>query len=268
MKKPQVQLTSDIVLDRGGRGLAGRNRIALLERIDALGSITSAARELGMSYRAAWEAIETMDNVAGEPLVKRAPGGKGGGGSHLTEAGRHLVRVFRNAEAAHRRLAEQLAREIRDPHRFLALARNIAFRSSARNQLIATVRSFPHDSGVTLVTLDLGENLVLQASVTREAINALELVPGCTVLVLVKASAILVRAPVPANMTSGPFNVFKGKVESRTNEGKAPQFRVAVTRHLTFWGIGDASSGLQPGDAAECLIPWAAVLIVLPSDAN
>jgi molybdate transport system regulatory protein len=267
MKKPEVELASDVFLDRGGRGLAGRGRIALLERIDAAGSITRAAHELGMSYRSAWEAIEAMDNVAGEPLIERSPGGKGGGGSRLTEAGRHLIRVFREAEAAHRRLTEQLARDIEDPERFLELARHVAFRSSARNQLVATVCGVPDEGGVTLIALELDDGVTLAASITREAIDALELAPGRTVLALVKASAISVRAPDPAGVGAGPFNVLPGKVESRTDEGMAPQLRVAVRRHLTLWGIGDASSRLQPGDAAECLIPWAAVLVVVPSGA-
>lgn len=265
MKKPSVELTSDVFLDRGGRGLAGRGRIALLERIDALGSISRAAQELGMNYRAAWDAIESMDNVAGEPLVDRAPGGKGGGGTHLTEAGRHLIRVFREAEAAHDRLTEQLAREVRDPHRYLELARNIAFRSSARNQFFATVRTVPEDPGLTLLTLDLGETVLLQVSVTREAIDALELAPGATVLTLVKASALTVRAPVSTGTATGSCNVLKGKVESRTDQGPVPQFRVAVSRRLTLWGIGEPTSRLRPGDAAECLIPWAVPLVVLPS---
>lgn len=265
MKKPPVELTSDVFLDRGGRGLAGRGRIALLERIDVLGSISRAAQELGMNYRAAWEAIESMDNVAGEPLVDRAPGGKGGGGTQLTEAGRHLIRVFREAEAAHRRLTEQLAREVRDPHHYLELARNIAFRSSARNQFFATVHAVPSDAGVALIALDLGEGVVLQVSVTREAIDALELAPGATVLTLVKASALTVRAPTFADATPASCNVLNGRVESRTDKGPIPQFRVAVTRRLTLWGVGEPTSRLQPGDAAECLIPWAVPLVVLPS---
>jgi molybdate transport system regulatory protein len=184
----------------------------------------------------------------------------------LTEVGRHLIRVFREADAAHQRLTEQLAREVKNPHRFLELARNIAFRSSARNQLLATVRAVPDESGLTLMTLDLGEKIELQASITREAIDALELASGSTVLALVKASAIMIRNPVPAGAGAGPFNVIKGKVSSRADQGMAPQFRVAVTRHLTIWGIGETGSRLQPGDTAECLIPWAAVLIVLPSE--
>ena len=51
MKKTQLKLTNSILVDHAGRELAGRSRIALLERIDTLGSISSAAHELGMSYR-------------------------------------------------------------------------------------------------------------------------------------------------------------------------------------------------------------------------
>lgn len=268
MTNPKVELSSEVFLDRGGKGLAGRGRIALLERIDALGSISRAAHDLGMSYRAAWEAIESMDNVAGEPLVERAPGGRGGGGSRLTEAGRHLIRVFREAEAAHRRLTEQLAQDVRDPQRFLELARHIAFRSSARNQFIATIQRLPDESGVMLVTLGLGDKLKLEASVTRAAIDALDLEIGSSVLTLVKASAVWVRAPGPANADLGPCNALRGTIEQRTDEGATPQFRVAITPQLTLWGIGDHACRLQPGDTAECLIPWAAVLLAVPSEPN
>lgn len=268
MTNPKVQLSSEVFLDRGGKGLAGRGRIALLERIDALGSISRAAHDLGMSYRAAWEAIESMDNVAGEPLVERAPGGRGGGGSHLTDAGRQLIRVFREAEAAHRRLTEQLAQEVRDPQRFLELARHIAFRSSARNQFIATIQRLPDESGLMHVALNLDDKLTLQASVTRAAIDALDLLPGSNVLALVKASAVSVRAPAPANSDLGQCNVLRGRIEHRADEGAAPQFRVAITRRLTLWGVGEHASRLEPGDAAECLIPWAAVLLAVPSEPN
>ena len=209
-----------------------------------------------------------MDNAAGEPLIERSPGGKGGGGSRLTETGRQLIRVYREAESSHQRLAEQLAKEVRNPHRFLELARNISFRSSARNQFFATIRKVPQDPGVTLIDLNLGERIKLRASVTREAIDALELAPGNTVLTLVKASAVLIRVPAPSDRADSAVNVMKGKVKTRTDAGTPPQFQVSVTKSLTIWGVGETGSKLQQGDAAECLIPCAAVLLVLPSESN
>ena len=56
-------------------------RIDILRRIGDGGSISEAARRAGVSYKAAWQAIETLSNLAGTPMVEKAVGGSGGGGS-------------------------------------------------------------------------------------------------------------------------------------------------------------------------------------------
>ena len=63
-------------------------RIDILRHIGACGSISQAARAVGVSYKAAWQALDTLTNLAGTPLVSRAVGGAGGGGAQLTDAGR------------------------------------------------------------------------------------------------------------------------------------------------------------------------------------
>jgi molybdate transport system regulatory protein len=73
----------------------GYGRIALLERIKQDGSITGAAKSLNMSYRHAWDLIDSMNRQSRIPLVEKAVGGKGGGGTHLTEAGEKAIRFFR-----------------------------------------------------------------------------------------------------------------------------------------------------------------------------
>ena len=67
----------------------------LLAGIGTHRSIAAAAREIGMTYKAAWDAVETMNNLAGAPLVERSVGGRGGGGAMLTARGRKLVATFR-----------------------------------------------------------------------------------------------------------------------------------------------------------------------------
>lgn len=59
-------------------------RIALLAQIAELGSITRAAKAVGISYKGAWDAIDELNNLAERPLVERSVGGKGGGGARLT----------------------------------------------------------------------------------------------------------------------------------------------------------------------------------------
>ncbi len=76
----------------------GLGRIILLERIGSLGSIRRAAASIRMSYRRAWELVDSMNAQAGSPLVVAAVGGRGGGGASLTEAGVEAVALFRRME--------------------------------------------------------------------------------------------------------------------------------------------------------------------------
>lgn len=72
----------------------GYGRIVLLERIREYGSITQAAKSMEMSYRHAWELVDSMNRQANSPLIESATGGRGGGGAILTDEGRKAIRLF------------------------------------------------------------------------------------------------------------------------------------------------------------------------------
>ncbi len=72
----------------------GYGRVVLLERIKQYGSISMAAKSMQMSYRAAWELVESMNKQSTTLLVETTTGGKGGGGAHLTEAGERAIEAF------------------------------------------------------------------------------------------------------------------------------------------------------------------------------
>jgi molybdate transport system regulatory protein len=76
----------------------GPGKIALLEGIDRTGSLSQAARELGMSYRRAWLLLASLNDAFREPVAVTATGGRGGGGAQLTEFGQELVTLFRTFE--------------------------------------------------------------------------------------------------------------------------------------------------------------------------
>jgi molybdate transport system regulatory protein len=83
----------------GGRKPAiGPGKAELVERIAETGSISAAARAMGMSYRRAWQLVEAMNRTCREPVVITAIGGKRGGGAEVTPFGRRLVRLFRTME--------------------------------------------------------------------------------------------------------------------------------------------------------------------------
>lgn len=76
----------------------GPGKAQLVELIDATGSISAAAREMGMSYRRAWQLVDALNSSFTEPVVQTAVGGKSGGGAVVTEFGREIVARFRAIE--------------------------------------------------------------------------------------------------------------------------------------------------------------------------
>lgn len=88
----------------------GMGRVLLLEKIRECGSITKAASSLEMSYRKAWELVESMNRQAGKPLVVATTGGKGGGGAVLTEAGERAIRLFGELDAEFASFREKMNR--------------------------------------------------------------------------------------------------------------------------------------------------------------
>src|SRR5690606_30629109 len=85
----------------------GPGKTDLLAAIERVGSISGAARELGMSYRRAWLLVETMNRCFKEPLVITLAGGRHGGGAHLSELGIQVMRIYLNAQQRAQQQAEE-----------------------------------------------------------------------------------------------------------------------------------------------------------------
>ena len=82
----------------GSAAAIGPGKAELVERIGRTGSISAAAREMGMSYRRAWQLVEALNEAFREPVVETAIGGKRGGGARVTQYGEALVARFRAME--------------------------------------------------------------------------------------------------------------------------------------------------------------------------
>ena len=94
---PEIRYRVRVV--RGDDIAIGPGKVDLLEAIDAAGSITAAAKKLGMSYRRAWLLVDTMNRCFTEPLVVAESGGSRGGGARLTASGREVARRYRAMQA-------------------------------------------------------------------------------------------------------------------------------------------------------------------------
>ena len=94
---PEFQFRLRIV--KGEDIAVGPGKVDLLEAIGATGSISAAAKALGMSYRRAWLLVDTMNRCFTQPVVAAEAGGARGGGTRLTTTGAEVVRCYRSAES-------------------------------------------------------------------------------------------------------------------------------------------------------------------------
>lgn len=76
--------------------LLGEGRVQLLKAIDETGSLSQAAKSLNISYKKAWDLMDSVNKSAKKPLTITSTGGKGGGGAELTEYGKQLISAFDN----------------------------------------------------------------------------------------------------------------------------------------------------------------------------
>ena len=91
MKKCNVKIR----ISNGFDTVIGQGKADLLEHIILTGSISSAAKEMNMSYRRAWELIKTMNQSFDEPVVRAKTGGSHGGGAEITEFGMKILGLYR-----------------------------------------------------------------------------------------------------------------------------------------------------------------------------
>jgi molybdate transport system regulatory protein len=85
---------------RGETIAVGPGKVALLEAVERTGSITAAAKSLGMSYRRAWLLVDEVNHALRSPAVESTKGGEGGGVSRLTPTGLRMVELYRGIERA------------------------------------------------------------------------------------------------------------------------------------------------------------------------
>jgi molybdate transport system regulatory protein len=170
-------------------------------------SISQAAKAVPLSYKAAWDAVDAMNNLAPEPLVIRTTGGKHGGGTALTDYGRRLIGFYRALEQEHQaavtrlteRMNEVAGNEVAD---FRRLLRRMSMKSSARNQFAGPIVQIKEGMVDCEVRVRLDEQLDLTAIITRESVENLGLKVGKEVSAFVKSSSVLLMRDADARISA------------------------------------------------------------------
>jgi len=187
-----IELTGSISLRTGGQSWGSQKRMALLAAIGQEGSISAAARKVGLSYKGAWDAVDAMNNLAGEALVIGTTGGRHGGGATLSERAVALLNTYEKLQREHERFMAQLARSSGFDSGNLELIQHIMIQTSARNNLAGTVAEVRHGAVNDEVILNIADGVDIVATITSESVRSLGLEPGRRALAFIKASSIIV----------------------------------------------------------------------------
>lgn len=257
-----------ILMQKAQAGRVGADRIALLGAIRDTGSISAAAKAIGLSYKAAWDAVQVLNNLFDRPLVLAAPGGRDGGAARVTDAGAAVIDAFRVAEA-------ELATAIARLEAGLSLAQGggsapmlwgIAMKTSARNALRGTVTRVTPDTVNAEVVMNIAGDVDMVATITRESAEDLGLVRGSTILALIKSSFVIL-APGDQPLRTSARNCLPGIIVRREDGTVSSEvtLELAVGKTLTATLTRESADALDltPGVPAMALIKASHVILAV-----
>ncbi|GAB4399800.1 MAG: hypothetical protein OHK0048_14000 [Rhodoferax sp.] len=276
---------------------AADRRLEVLRQVGLTGSISQAARGVGISYKAAWQAVDTLSNLSGVTLVERTVGGTGGGGARLTEHGQALLAL---ADALAQARTAVLTRFAQAPAA-ARLAPALGLRTSLRNALTAQVLWLQTDTQTVRVGLGLGwpesdvrrvadaigqadpreasagaagdwarasaatathANADLVAAITAESTELLGLQPGLPLLALCKATAVTLTAPDFAPLAA--CHALDGTLVRVHPGAGRPQAVLQCPGGQQLVGFADPTLPLAQGQPARAHIAESAVVLALP----
>ncbi|OZG69792.1 molybdenum-dependent transcriptional regulator [Hahella sp. CCB-MM4] len=240
------------------------SQVDLLKAVSECGSISKAAKQVGISYKTAWDRIDAMNNMSAQPLVVRSTGGAHGGGTSLTEFGKKIVEGFQALQKEHEEFVQRLGRKLHSINDIASFMRSGSVKTSARNQYRGVVTRITPGAVNTEVELRISDSQNLVVMITQDSVEALGLQIGHQVMALVKASWILISKDIHvatsarnkligkvARIETGAVN---GDVVIDLGEGKS------VSANITNTSI--AELGLAVGDTACALFKASSVILV------
>jgi len=256
-------VTAALTLRREGARV-GPERIALLDAVEACGSLTLAAQRLGLSYKGAWDAAQSLNNLFDAPLIEARTGGARGGSAALTERGRRVLDAFRRLQAeldaVVGRLEAGLDREDLDD-----VFWSLGMRTSARNALKGTVARITDGAVNAEVVLQVAPGVEIVAVVTRPSVAELGLAVGRPAIALIKSS--FVTLAVGEGLRTSARNQIPGRIASRTDGAVNSEIRLEIADGKTLTATITRESaealGLKEGGAATALVKAQHVILAL-----
>jgi len=203
-------LEGEIWLSDSATNRLALEQISLLQAILETGSISGAAKNIGISYKTAWDRVERLNNLSKSPLVARASGGNNGGGTRLTPYGQSLLQGFSALREQHQLFISELNKRLHSLDDITGFVKHSTLQASARNQLLGTITALETGSVNTEVVLDIADSLRLTAQISARSQQEMDLHVGEQLLALIKASSVTLATSVELRVSAR--NCFQGTI--------------------------------------------------------
>jgi molybdate transport system regulatory protein len=258
-------LSATVTLERPGLPRVALARVALLEAISELGSITAAAKRMGLSYKGAWDAVQALNNLFDGPLVEAAPGGKSGGRARLTARGIAVTDAFRRVQVEMDAALAKLEATFSAGGLGSDVFWSLGMKTSARNALRGTISDITPGAVSGEVTLSIGDGVSITAILTRRSIEDLGLAVGKPAIALIKASFVVLAKG--ENLRTSARNQLNGRVSAREDGAVNSEISLDIGGGKTLVATITLESaetlGIAVGDAVTALIKAPHVILAV-----
>ena len=225
------QLKGDVFLLAGNQQSFASSQVELLKAISDCGSISKAAKQVGISYKTAWDRVDAMNNMSSQPLVSRSTGGAKGGGTALTELGQRVIDGFEALQQEHQRFIARVGDKLHSVNDLANFIKGESVKASSRNQFLGKVKKINPGKVSAEVIINIGVGQSIVSMITLESVKNLKLKKHDDVIVLVKAPSVMIatdlniKTSARNKMTGVISRIVKGAVNSEVvlslGEGKA-----------------------------------------------
>ena len=242
-----MQIDGRFWLKKDGKNFLGSGRIELLEKIAQTGSIHAAAKAMKMSYKAAWERVNAMNEIADRPIIEKTTGGRGGGGTVLTAHAYELIATYKRFAELHREFIHRFAEAGDDPERLARILSRTFLTTSARNQLSCRVGAIEEHGLSSLLELQLRGGDTLFSIITTTSVRNMGLTSGCDAYAIIKSSDIAITADAPADDPDN--NILEGEITSIQRSSESAEVTLQLKGGAKLVGVIalEAGSALETG---------------------
>lgn len=240
--------------------------IELLKILDSTGSINSAAKSVGLQYKSAWQKIEQINNLLPYPLVAKRTGGSGGGGTVLTKEGKQLLQRVGMLQKEFSQFIEFFEAHPEDAMNTLQTLRRIEMQLSARNVWLGSINNIDRGAVNSIVSIQLKGGDSVSSMVTDNSVTRLNLETGSEVLVIVKASSVMLGCGIPPEKISAR-NILTGIIGTINNGAVNDEVIIDLPGGSSVTSIITSASvkrlNLAPGKKISAIIKASDVLLAL-----